>query len=242
MNEDITSITLEPGQTLQGTGLQIIHPADISYSDAITVSQFGMHLPSRMPPDLRKAFNELHSTLPHVRLTAQDITRWKMAWRACRPHTQKQSGNVINLSSTCYLQLLARRCTDRPDWDEIFQIRTILGFTVATFIYGGLHALAWSAHFDSATSKLLWRTSSCITMGGLPVILSLAGFNFWFLRIGGEFRGKFSVGLKCIEISMLVVYMLARAYLVVESFSNVFHLSAGVFETPEWSTYFPHIS
>ena len=84
--------------------------------------------------------------------------------------------------------------------------------------------------------------SSCIAMGGLPVILSLAGFNFWFLRKGGEFVGKSSVVLKCIEMSILMVYMLARAYLVVESSTNVFHLSAGVFETPEWSTYFPHIS
>ena len=41
---------------------------------------------------------------------------------------------------------------------------------------------------------------------------------------------------------MLVVYILARAYLVVECFINVFHLPAGVFKTPEWSTYFPHIS
>ena len=244
VNEEITSTILEPGQTLRATGLQIIHPRDVSYSHGITMytmPQLGMHLPSSMTPESRKAFNELHSTLPYVRLTARDITRWKMAWRACRAHTQKQSCNVTILSSTCYLQLLARRCTDRPDWDEIFKIRTILGFTVATFIYGGLHALAWSAHFDSATATLLWRMSSCITMGGLPVILSLAGFNFWFLRIDAEFRGKFSVVLKCIEISMLMVYMLARAYLI-ESFTNVFHLSAGVFETPERSTYFPHIS
>ena len=234
-NEDIASIILEPGQTLQGTGLQIIHPRDIG----ITVPQFGMHLHPRMPPELRTAFSELYSTLPHVRLTARDITRWKMAWRACRPDTQEISGNATRLSLTCHEQLLARRCTDGPDWNRIFEIPTILGFTAATFIYGGLHVLAWSAHFDSTTEKLLWRISSCIVMGGLPVILSLPAWE----HKGGLFSsGKLFLALVCIWISMIVVYILARAYLVVECFINVFHLPAGVFETPEWSTYFPHIS
>ena len=240
-NEDITTIILEPGQTLQGTGLQIIHPRDIHYSYGV-MSQFGMRLPPNMPPELRKYFNELHSTLPHVRLTARDITRWKMAWRACRPDTQEISGNAKMLSLTCYEQLLARRCTDGPDWVRIFEIPTILGFTAATFIYGGLHALAWSAHFDSTTEKLLWRISSCIIMGGFPVISSLPGLvNKDKLR-GRIISGKLFLALECIWISMLVVYILARAYLVVECFINVFHLPAGVFETPGWSTYFPHIS
>ena len=188
-----------------------------------------------MPPH-RKAFNELHSTLPHVRLTARDITRWKMAWRFCQPHIRKLSGNETRLSSACYQQLLARRCTDGPDWDEIFEIPTILGFTAATFIYGGLHALAWSAHFDSATEKLLWRISSCIVMGGLPMILS--SVNWVPINIPEKFWQAFW----CIEILMFVAYTLARAYLVVECFINVFYLPAGVFNTPEWSTYFPHIS
>ena len=40
---------------------------------------------------------------------------------------------------------------------------------------------------------------------------------------------------------MLVAYVLARACLVVECFINVFHLPAGVFDTPEWSTDSPHM-
>ena len=189
-----------------------------------------------MPPEHRKAFNELLSTLPHVRLTARDITRWKMAWRACQPHIQKTSGNKTIFSDVYYQQLLARRCTDGPDWVEAFEIPTILGFTAATFIYGGLHALAWSAHFDSATEKLLWRTSSCIVMGGLPVIL---GLHNWWPKVENDNTVLALLGL---EILMLVAYTLARAYLVVECFINVFHLPAGVFDTPQWSTYFPHIS
>ncbi len=238
----MTPITLEPGQTLQGTGLQILHPRDILNSGFLYLSNFGIYLPESTPPELRKAFNDLHSTLPHVNLTARDITRWQMAWRACRPHTQGKPGNERLLSDATHQQLLARRCSDWPELHRIFQLPIILGFTAATFIYGGLHALAWSAHFDSATEKLLWRISSCVVMGGLPVILSLPGWNHYHARKGRFFIGSYWLVFQFIWILMLVAYVLARAYLVVECFINVFHLSPGVFDTPEWSSYFPHIS
>ena len=205
-----------------------------------------MHLPTSIPSEIREAFNELHSMLPHVRFAARDITRWKMAWRACRYHKHDGSGDTSTPSSTCYRKLLARRCTDGPEWHRIFKLPTILGFAVAAFIYGGLHALAWSAHFDSLTEKVLWRISSCIVMGGLLVNWTLAsGDNRHSRNLAkghvGIGIGKFPISLPLARL-MLVLYILARAYLVVECFTNVFYLPAGVFENPEWSTYFPHIS
>ena len=73
-------------------------------------------------------------------------------------------------------------------------------------------------------------------MGGFPIIFSLA---VWEQKNTNDYIW---LAIWCIETLMLVVYLLARAYLVVECFINVFHLPAGVFNTPEWSTYFPHIS
>lgn len=261
-NEEITSIILEPGQTLQGTGFQLFHPQDIQYIDYNIVSTFGIPISWSMPPELRKAFNELHSTLPHVSLTARDITRWRMAWRALRPyHTQVESGDTVAtavLNNACHQQLLARRCSDWPEWYRIINVPTFLGFTAATIIYGGLHALAWSAHFDSATEKLLWRISSCVAMGGLPVILSIAVWEYHAgpseaaLSLKGRLVGRIYTYtlasphilylMVVVFVLMLVAYILARAYLVVECFINVFYLPAGVFETPKWSSYFPHIS
>ena len=260
--EEVASIILKPGQTLQGTGFQIIDPQDIRYKG--TMSDFGMKLTILMAPELRKAFNELHSTLPPVNLTARDITRWRMAWRACRPRTQTKPSMCGAFYDASSQQLLTRWCRDWPEWYQIINVPIFLGFTAAAFIYGGLHALAWSAHFDSATEKLLWRISSCVVMGGLPVILSIAGWKRHLERKyrvsngivigtarseGGlvtkvydpTFRYTFKLILM-VSTLMLVAYLLARAYLVVECFINVFHLPAGVFETPEWSTYFPHIS
>ena len=249
-NEEVTSIILEPGQILQGTGFQILRPQDIPYSELVTVSNSGIVNLTSTRPEVRKAFNELHSTLPHVNLTARDITRWRMAWRACRPHLQKKPNNIRTLPDASHHQLLARRCRDWPEWYRIINVPTFLGFTAATFIYGGLHALAWSAHFESATEKLQWRISSCVVMGGLPMILSIAGLQhhtriaFWQYHsaLKRRLNGIFDSTLWYICIVMIVANVLARAYLVVECFINVFHLPAGVFDTPEWSTYFPHIS
>lgn len=47
---------------------------------------------------------------------------------------------------------------------------------------------------------------------------------------------------KRIVRSMSLIYFLARIYLVVECFVNLFHLPAAVFQVPNWSVYFPHIS
>ena len=42
--------------------------------------------------------------------------------------------------------------------------------------------------------------------------------------------------------ALLVAFMLARAYLVVECFINLSQLPAGVYDMPNWSAYFPHIA
>ena len=40
---------------------------------------------------------------------------------------------------------------------------------------------------------------------------------------------------------LLPIYVAARAYLVIESFSSLFHSPPGVFDQPSFASYFPHI-
>jgi hypothetical protein len=45
-----------------------------------------------------------------------------------------------------------------------------------------------------------------------------------------------------IIILLLLAYLFARVYLVVESFIQIFHLEPGsAFEQPHWSSYIPHL-
>ena len=52
----------------------------------------------------------------------------------------------------------------------------------------------------------------------------------------------FSYGFYFFQMLIVfVAYLLARAYLVIESFINLSQLPAGVYDMPNWSAYFPHI-
>lgn len=49
----------------------------------------------------------------------------------------------------------------------------------------------------------------------------------------------------CFDIAVtgaLGLYVLARAYLVVECFLNLLHLPDSAFSVPQWSRYIPHIA
>ena len=245
--EHVASIELMPGQTLPGTGFQVQHSQDIPNGNLKGASTFGLFLrDTTLPRPLRKAFDELHATLPNVHLKARDVTRWRMAWRSYKRWWDSP------MNPTLFPTLLVQRSKNWPEFDSIFRLPIILGFTTATFVYGGLHALAWSTHFDSATERILWRISSCFVMGGLPVILGLLHLGDTFERGGLYMRSRTKAWDACFFACELIIYltagliliayMFARAYLVVECFINLFNLPAGVYNTPDWSVYFPHIS
>ena len=105
---------------------------------------------------------------------------------------------------------------------RISRIFTILGSTMATSIYGENDALAWSAHFDSTTEILIWRISSCVVMGGLPVTSCLAGWEHKTLHKDHVICAKFWPAFRRIKILIFVAYTHALAYLVVGCLSTSF--------------------
>ena len=227
-DNEMTPTLLGPGKFLQGTGFQLKSELDdwerSTYSERVGVNA----LPR----------------FPTIELTSSDVTRWKMASRF--------------IKRFYFDPIIQRRCEDWPDVDLISELPIALGFGVAALIYGGLHALAWSAHFDSLTEQLLWRMSACVVMGGVPIcyIMRSLGDYCEYHHVRGSIRkGKnfwfrvMWIVLDCIEYPsfalfylILLAYILARAYLVVESFINLSHLPAGAYDLPRWSTYFPHFS
>ena len=124
----------------------------------------------------------------------------------------------------------------------------ILGFIVASLVYGGLHALAWNAHFASSTEQILWRVSSCIVASG-PVALEAGVFacggleyllvRFSYLKYPANFI-RYAIAL--VLLLMCPAYVLARAYLVVECFISLANSPEGVYKVPEWSAYLPHVT
>lgn len=215
------STTLAPGQYLQGTGFkawELKNLIESSESLASALESF-------------ESYEGPHPSLPNISVTSQDITRWKMAWRAIQAF-ERGYGSPFLLR---YKQLIVQRCENWPSVKNISEeLLTALTFSVAALIYGGLHSLAWYANFDSFDEQLVWRISACVVMGGTPVIWVLFNFTDNYLNL--SLFGFFASG------SVFLAYVLARGYLVVECFINLSHLPAEVYDVPIWSTYFPHIS
>lgn len=213
------STFLAPGQIVQGTGW-------------------------KLRKEYVKGHNESHPPLPNISLTTQDVTRWKMAARA---HHFNGSLNLVVL-----------RCENSLSVDAFYELLESLSFSAAALIYGGLHALAWFAHFDSPTEQLLWRISACVVMGGSPVIFVFDRYPTQ-LQIGRRkinrhrrikslnpvwnFLGTLIEDLlRILRVLILLAYIQARAYLVVECFINLSNLPAGAYDVPTWSAYVPHIA
>lgn len=180
-----------------------------------------------------------HPPLPNISLTSQDVTRWKMFWRAI------QGNDLVLNEFEMYIlidKIFVQRCKNWPDMDDILEETPIaFGFGAAALIYGGLHALAWFAHFDLTTAQMLWRISACVVMGGIPVLFVLSKFMDKYLDRFNHNKAL-DIGGSLVTGLILVAYILARGYLVVECFINLSHLPAEVYDVPTWSTYFPHIS
>lgn len=105
-------------------------------------------------------------------------------------------------------------------------------------LYGGLHALAWSATFRTPIERLIWRISSITVIASMPVVDCST-----ILVSRAEDRAIELVAflLYLMRFLCVVFYFFARAYLVVECFIALAHSPIGVYEVPQWSNYVPHI-
>lgn len=133
--------------------------------------------------------------------------------------------------------------------------------------YGGLHALAWHAHFPPKRERLLWRVSSYIVASPIAiVVLKFIVFLFAELikstdtvdpkhkeelqrpkstaRINCEILWEIAKGLTAVLLggAILFLYIPARAYLVYESVRTVFFLPPEAFTTPVWTQYLIHVT
>ena len=147
------SITMASGEYLARTHFRVATPKEI--------------LEHIFFPD---KFDDYSAPLPSINLSSRDITRWKMAWRAIQAFKfESDRGPTVSI---CHAT--KSRCKDWPDAEDVLNSFSVaLGFSAAALMYGGLHALAWFAHFDSSTQQLLWRILVCVVIGGVPVMYAL---------------------------------------------------------------------
>lgn len=127
------------------------------------------------------------------------------------------------------------------NYDDSILIAGIVGLCVGA-VFGGLHALAWSATFPTPAEKLLWRYA-VILIATLPMIMPLF-LVMYYASFDGQSSSISMVAwvkgsIEVVAALMLVVYCLARLYTIVEAARSLF------FQPPEtfvstWAFNFPH--
>ena len=250
-------MTLGPGQILHGTGWNVKGISELCHCRHFEPPPWMLACLEHSIRDTEKhqgclmTGNETLEVprLPRVILETRDIRRLKWAWNAPL-HTgevmrQDCNGQRYWRDPIMSWETLFQESNIWPNFNEFRRPGLAISFSFASAIYGALHALAWSEASLPKAETVLWRVAVCVLISVLPLLL------FWYCstypRYGSDNQGVRAtlfreITSKPILRSMLFICILARVYLVVECFVNLFHLPSAVFQTPDWSVYFPHIS
>ncbi|KAF2868675.1 hypothetical protein BDV95DRAFT_630407 [Massariosphaeria phaeospora] len=114
---------------------------------------------------------------------------------------------------------------------------------VAGAAYGGLHVAAWNDYFPTEAERYVWITCS--------VAITTSGISLWLYFFAKEKIHALDVlGSRVSEKKALSrigryvlapLFILARVFLVVEAFVSLRRVPRAVYQTPEWSEFFPHL-
>lgn len=131
-------------------------------------------------------------------------------------------------------------------------------------VYGACHAAAWNTHFPSPVERLLWRISSILIAIIPAYILFLTALSngkhktllsvltLYFSKICDFLEDFTLVHTTTLEdifliftvpliLAILVLVLVGRLYLFVESFLSLRSLPFGSFNSTPWEDYFPHL-
>ncbi|KAL8755004.1 MAG: hypothetical protein Q9199_003934, partial [Rusavskia elegans] len=209
------------------------------------------------PEEVRDWVNEdceYTAPVPQLSYTQQDVNRWMMAGRACATFVRDD----LPTDTTENVAPFVRRCGDFR-FIEVSKASVAVGFGAVAMIYGGIHAFAWLAYFRSTTEQLLWRVSTCIVTGGIPVMYAIVTITDWHYELKSSLERSDMVGEVCGLVgrfvtiadlrrrrgdkgfiilvlgsilfwTVVLLYVLARVYLIGECFIQLTHMPADVYK------------
>ena len=113
-----------------------------------------------------------------------------------------------------------------------------MGLLLGSVIFGGIHLAAWNFHYPTRTEQLLWRIASlwCTCLCLVVTLITI-------IKEKVEDALPFSLDTlenKVIELS-LILYVVARLYLLVEIFRTLFFLPPSAYIST-WATNVPHVA
>jgi hypothetical protein len=120
------------------------------------------------------------------------------------------------------------------------------GTLLASVMFGAVHCVAWNFQFATEIEKTLWRVASLVSTLILmihPLVHTLkAVFTTWVPVPVGLLVVKkpLRIALGSLTLVAMVGYVVARLFLMVETFRSLFSLPPGAFVST-WPSSLPHI-
>ena len=119
-------------------------------------------------------------------------------------------------------------------------------FGIAPFLYGGLHAAAFNAYFPSYVERIMWRVSTLYIASGIFAFLALPSLSLDDPDNNRASEDKslppaLVVCFVLLYIGCILLYIVARIFIVAECFVWLRDVPAEMYQTPTWSQFLPHL-
>lgn len=120
------------------------------------------------------------------------------------------------------------------------------GTLLASVMFGAVHCVAWNFQFPTEIEKTLWRVASLVSTLILlihPLVHTLKALFLAWVPVPVGFlvvKKGLRIATGSLTLVVMVGYVFARLFLMVEIFRSLFFLPPGAFVST-WSSSIPHI-
>ena len=193
-----------------------------------------------------------------------DLGRWKLCEQALRGHSElrrrliEQSVTGHNEGSDCrkvYTFRTEELVTEASsNWPSEHLLRGTRGLVMgiilwsASICFGAIHLSAWNEHFPTTAEAWLWRSSALFVAGSgaLWMLINVLAQTipwvdqFWDSVVALKVNRLAGAALMISCGICGLLYVVARLFLVLESFISLRALPASTYQTPDWTQLIPH--
>ena len=126
--------------------------------------------------------------------------------------------------------------------DTLYLNPIFIGIGFGGVLFGTVHFIAWNFQFPTPVERILWRVACCMIIS-IPVL----GTGLYFITLHNarkemESDTKSSVWLRPFTATCVLLYLLARLYLMTEVFRSLAYAPLSTFQEINWPSAIPHIN
>lgn len=171
-----------------------------------------------------------------------DVERWRLATPALKRY-DPDPFFISRSLVTPHLSLQSMTSSRAPHGGT--GLNVLIPILLVPLLYGAPHLAGWNAHFPTTVERTMWRVASLVLCPGWTIALILLFLLYVILLpcLLPLIYCLSSLALQIIAtliISLPLLYVASSAFIVGESFRQLFNLPAAAYQVPSWSNYWPH--